>query len=143
MATGEGRIRISKRFTFEMAHALEGHDGLCAHIHGHSYKMIVTLEGAPRVEPGHPKDGMIMDYSDLKRMVKEKILDEFDHALVLKETHRWEGSNTRVVRTPYQPTCENLLLDFVARLKDALPESTRLASLELWETEDNSALWVA
>lgn len=94
------------------------------------------------MEPGHPKDGMIMDYSDLKRLVKEKILNEFDHALVLKETHRWEGSSTRLVRTPYQPTCENLLLDFVARLKEALPESIRLASLELWETEDNSALWV-
>src|SRR5690606_36010717 len=80
-------VRVSKRFTFEMAHALRCHDGLCAHIHGHSYVLDITLSGTPAVAPGQPKDGMVIDFADLKRMVKP-IVDRYDHALFLHEHER-------------------------------------------------------
>ncbi|MBK6831913.1 MAG: 6-pyruvoyl tetrahydropterin synthase family protein [Flavobacteriales bacterium] len=108
------RVRVTKRFTFEMAHALTGHDGACAGLHGHSYALDVTLSGAPRNMAGHPKDGMVMDFAELKHIVKRTVLDRYDHVLVLHENER---GNTvpdtalfgRTVFVPWQPTCENLV----------------------------------
>ena len=63
------KIRITKRFHFEMAHTLFEYDGLCRNIHGHSYYLEVTVTGEPRNEPGHPKDGMVIDFGELKNLV--------------------------------------------------------------------------
>jgi 6-pyruvoyltetrahydropterin/6-carboxytetrahydropterin synthase len=76
-------VRITKEFKFEMAHALYGYDGLCANIHGHSYKLWVTVKGEVKNENGHTKDGMLMDFTDLKSIVKPEIVDKYDHSLVL------------------------------------------------------------
>jgi 6-pyruvoyltetrahydropterin/6-carboxytetrahydropterin synthase len=65
----------SQRITFEITHVLHGHDGACANIHGHSYILEVILFGTPRQEPGHPKDGMVLDFSDMKAIVKSEVLD--------------------------------------------------------------------
>ena len=72
------RLRISKLFTLEMGHALLGHDGQCRNIHGHSYKLFVTLRGIPLDECGHPKDGMLMDFSDLKTIVQKNVITEWN-----------------------------------------------------------------
>jgi 6-pyruvoyltetrahydropterin/6-carboxytetrahydropterin synthase len=64
------KIRVTKRFHFEMAHTLYEYDGLCRNIHGHSYNLEVTIAGEPRNEPGHPKDGMVLDFSELKKYCK-------------------------------------------------------------------------
>ena len=71
------KIRVTKRFHFEMAHTLYEYDGLCRNIHGHSYNLEVTLIGEPRNEPGHPKDGMVLDFGDLKEIVKSEIVGRF------------------------------------------------------------------
>ena len=68
-------IRITKEFKFEMAHALMGYDGLCRNIHGHSYGLNVTVAGYPIDEEGHPKLGMVMDFGDLKKIVRKAIVD--------------------------------------------------------------------
>ena len=81
-------VRATKHFTFELAHALTGHGGLCAHLHGHSYVLDVTVEGTPRREPGGPADGMVIDFADLKRIVRTLVVDHYDHALVLHEAER-------------------------------------------------------
>ena len=62
-------IRLTKEFSFEMAHALAGYDGPCREIHGHSYKLFVTVRGIPEQNPNSPKFGMVMDFGDLKRIV--------------------------------------------------------------------------
>ena len=86
-------VRVTKRFHFEMAHALRCHDGLCANIHGHSYVLDVTLLGTPRHEPGHAKDGMVIDFSELKKLVNTAVVDRYDHALVLHEHDRAQASS--------------------------------------------------
>ena len=63
-------IRISKEFKFETGHALYGYDGLCKNVHGHSYKLTVTLIGTPITDSKNVKFGMVMDFSDLKKIVK-------------------------------------------------------------------------
>jgi len=141
------KIRITKLFSFEMAHALENHDGMCQNIHGHSYKLRVTIMGEPAVNGNSPKEGMLMDFSDLKNIVNKCIIKKYDHALVLKST-----TNTQLIEVLkkqyqkieivcYQPTSEQLLLSFVAILQKVLPPNIQLFSLRLSETETSYAEW--
>lgn len=139
-------VRVTKRFHFEMAHALRCHDGLCANIHGHSYVLDVTLTGTPRYEPGHPKDGMVIDFSELKKLVNTAVVDRYDHALLLHESDRAQASTGhelfgRTVFTPWQPSCENVLLDIVERLQAALQGSAVLQAVRLQETASSWAEW--
>lgn len=74
------RTRITKIFTFDSAHTLRHHDGKCRNLHGHTYKLEVTIEGVPQtVDGSNPQSGMILDFGILKQIVKERILDELDH----------------------------------------------------------------
>ncbi len=140
-------IRITKEFRFEAAHALWNHDGLCKHIHGHSYILFVTVKGTPLNLPGDPKNGMVMDFSILKNIVKPNIVDIFDHALVVNgnsphgELAQSKGF-TRVIGVDYQPTCENMLLDFKDRIEPFLPKNVKLHSLRLYETATSYAEWL-
>ena len=78
-------IRLTKAFTFETAHALYGYDGKCKNIHGHSYKLYVTVKGIPSQDSNDVKLGMVMDFGDLKKIVNEAVVDVFDHAILLNE----------------------------------------------------------
>jgi 6-pyruvoyltetrahydropterin/6-carboxytetrahydropterin synthase len=142
------QIRVTKEFHFEAAHALTGYDGPCRNIHGHSYVLSVTVVGSPSVDPDSSKLGMVIDFGDLKRIVKKEIVDVYDHALIL---HDISGNNNlptgdpfrNVIYVPYQPTSENLLIDFAARIKLLLPASLTLFSIRLRETATSYAEWFA
>ncbi len=143
-------IRLTKEFSFEAAHMLEGYDGLCREIHGHSYRLFVTVKGEPVNDPTSPKLGMVMDFGILKHIVNEQIVDRLDHAFMMRRTENSEevllalgGSFSKVVLTDYQPTCENMLADFAERLLGALPEEVELCSLKLHETATSFAEWYA
>jgi 6-pyruvoyltetrahydropterin/6-carboxytetrahydropterin synthase len=143
-------IRITKEFNIEMAHALYGYDGLCKNIHGHTYYLYVTIIGTPEANSSSPKYGMVMDFGDLKKIVRSAIVDQLDHALVVNgnSPHRemkdidLPGFD-KVVLVDYQPTCENLLVDFANRLNKLLPKHVKLFSLKLSETVTSSAEWYA
>jgi 6-pyruvoyltetrahydropterin/6-carboxytetrahydropterin synthase len=140
-------IRITKEFMFEAAHALNNYDGPCKSIHGHSYQLSVTIKGHPIQDPSSPKKGMVMDFGDLKKIVKRNIIDRFDHALILSREH--EGSPLKeagdifsnIVFVDYQPTSENLLQDFAQNIKRLLPEGVTLHCLRLRETANSYAEW--
>ena len=141
-------IRLTRSFSFEMAHALEGHDGKCKNIHGHSYKLKVTVRGNPRNDKRSPKNGMLIDFGDLKAIVNHRICDVFDHALVLKDDSDilsmiQDQKNLKIIPVPYPPTCENLLIDFAQRLKDKLPSEVELYALKLTETASSYGEWFA
>ena len=143
-------IRLTKEFTFESAHALDGYDGLCREIHGHSYRLFVTIKGEPICEEGNPKMGMVMDFGDLKRIVNSEIVDRLDHSFVLRNSEQNEELKEvlgtkfkKVVLVDYQPTCENMLSDFAERLQRALPSKVELYSLRLHETATSYAEWYA
>ena len=140
-------IKLTKIFNFEMAHALLGYDGACKNIHGHSYKLHVTVSGKPLQQKAHPKDGMVIDFKVLKRIVKKEIIQHYDHALVLNEQSTAEfisslkKINQKIVLTPFQPTSENLLLEFVQKIQDKLPKDVELFRLKLYETVSSYAEW--
>ncbi|MDD5507233.1 MAG: 6-carboxytetrahydropterin synthase [Bacteroidales bacterium] len=143
-------IRLTKAFTFEMAHALPGHDGPCKHIHGHTYELFVTITGNPIGDPSSPKFGMIMDFKDIKSLVREAVTDEFDHALVMRrdtaEMLKDSSGNVlfhRLIVTDFQPTTENLVTEFARRLQEKLPQHVKLHSLRLRETMTSYAEWFA
>lgn len=144
------KIRITKQFSFETGHALYGYDGKCKNVHGHSYKLSVTVIGTPILDNTNVKFGMVIDFTDLKTIVKEEIVDKFDHATVFnKNTPHVELANElssrghHVILVDYQPTSENMVIDFAKKIKDRLPHGIELHSLKLQETESSFAEWFA
>jgi 6-pyruvoyltetrahydropterin/6-carboxytetrahydropterin synthase len=144
------KIRITKQFSFETGHALYGYDGKCKNVHGHSYKLSVTVIGTPITDISNVKYGMVIDFSDLKKIVREEIVDIFDHATVFnKNTPHIELANElknrghHVILVDYQPTSENMVVDFAKKIKGRLPNDILLHSLKLQETESSFAEWYA
>ena len=143
-------IRITKQFSFETGHALYGYDGKCKNVHGHSYKLSVTVIGKPILDRSNVKFGMVIDFTDLKKIVKEEIVDQFDHATVFNETtphielaNELKTRGHHVISVDYQPTSEYMVTDFAQRIKNRLPEGIALFSLKLQETETSFAEWFA
>jgi 6-pyruvoyltetrahydropterin/6-carboxytetrahydropterin synthase len=141
-------IRITKQFSFETGHALYGYDGKCKNVHGHSYKLSVTVIGKPISDNSNVKFGMVIDFSDLKRIVKEEIVDVFDHATVFNKNTphvelaaELENRGHHVILVNYQPTSENMVTDFAQKIKNRLPADIKLHSLKLQETDTSFAEW--
>jgi len=141
------KIRVTKEFKFEAAHALLGYDGLCKNIHGHSYKLFVTIIGEPISDINNPKYGMVFDFGDLKNIVNNQIINKYDHSIILNkdtDTSSFESLSELFSRkhyTNYQPTCENMVLDFVEIIKQNLPNYIKLFSVKLYETANSYAEW--
>ena len=144
------KIRITKQFSFETGHALYGYDGKCKNVHGHSYKLSVTVIGTPICDASNVKFGMVIDFSDLKKIVKEEIVDQFDHATVFNKNtphvdlaEELSNRGHHVILVDYQPTSENMVIDFAKKIQDRLPKDILLHSLKLQETESSFAEWYA
>ena len=143
-------IRITKQFSFETGHALYGYDGKCRNVHGHSYKLNVTVIGSPISDNTHVKYGMVIDFTDLKKIVKEEIVDVFDHATVFNQNtphvelaKELADRGHHVILVDYQPTSEMMIIDFASKIKKRLPKNIELFSLKLQETETSFAEWFA
>jgi 6-pyruvoyltetrahydropterin/6-carboxytetrahydropterin synthase len=143
-------IRITKQFSFETGHALYGYDGKCKNVHGHSYKLSVTVIGKPITDTTNVKYGMVIDFSDLKKIVKEEIVDLFDHATVFNQNtphielaNELKSRGHHVILVEYQPTSENMVTDFAQKIIKRLPEGINLHSLKLQETDTSFAEWYA
>ncbi len=133
-------MKISKEFRWEMGHRLPFHDGLCKNLHGHSYYMMVEIEGELN------KDGMIIDFYDLSKAIKP-IIDEFDHAFLCWENDKivkdfLETNNMKRVIVGYHSTVENICNDFTERIRKELVkiEGNRFASLTVKISETPNAV---
>jgi len=143
------KIRVTKQFDFEMAHALWNYDGPCKNIHGHSYKLAVTVIGTPIGDKADKKLGMVIDFGDLKDIVNETIIKPLDHSVAVSKNaphHLLKNIEQMFEKydvTDYQPTCENLVNDIARRLQKKLPENLKLFSVRLDETATSYAEWYA
>lgn len=133
-----------------MAHVLEGYDGPCSEIHGHSYRLFVTVAGTPSADAADPKYGMVIDFGTLKGIVGQHIVNVYDHSLLVRRT----GDNRELIAmlskrfskmqaVDFQPTCENLVCLFADIIAPLLPEETVLFSVCLHETATSYAEWFA
>ncbi len=141
-------IRITIIFTFETAHVLYNYDGKCKNLHGHSYKLFVTVKGVPINDLEHPKNGMVVDFGDIKKIVNEQIIDPWDHAVLINGSsphldlgEGLEKQGHQVIYCDFQPTCENMLYEIADRIKNKLPDNVVLAYLKLHETENSYGEW--
>ena len=135
-------ITATKRMTFEAAHYLEGYDGKCGHLHGHSYAVEVTV-GSERLSCCAQEQGMVMDLTQVKA-IAEPYIDQLDHALLVERENAIvdlpspKGEAPRVVVLGMRPTTENLGLWLFDRLDRAIADADEgcfLVSLRIRETE--------
>lgn len=117
-------------------------------MHGHSYKLFVTVKGTPIEDLNHSKNGMVVDFGDIKKIVKSEIIDVWDHAVLVNgvSPHKLLGENLeaqghKVIFCDYQPTCENMLYEIAEKIKNNLPETVSLSYLKLHETENSYGEW--
>lgn len=142
------KIRITKEFEFEMAHVLSKHRGLCRNIHGHSYKFALTVVGDV-VDTGRDDSsaGMVIDFSDLNKIVNKVVIEKYDHSLVLDKriADRYlsdSGMNDyKVILLEFEPTCELMLVEFVNEISPLLPQGITLKRAMLRETANSYAEW--
>ena len=144
------KIRITKKFRFEAAHALYGYDGKCKNIHGHNYNLFVTIIGVPLKDDSNPKYGMVMDFGDLKKIVNSEIVDKFDHSIIFNKNSPHKEladelikNSHKVILADYQPTIEEMVIDFANRISSKLPSEIKLHCLKLEETETSYSEWFA
>lgn len=143
----ENFLKICVESSISVAHALSVYKGKCNQIHGHNYKLRVCINGNVNNDPKIHTCGMLMDYKELKSIVKQNITDKFDHSLILsdntfpevKEVLQKYYSNIKIV--DFEPTCENLVLEFVKRIEKVLPDGIGLVNLKLSETETSYSEW--
>lgn len=141
-------IEITKRFKWDMGHRLVAHEGKCRHLHGHEYKLFVTVVGV------QDEMGRVIDFGQLKQIVGDFINSELDHNFMLQLGDPLipvlEAAGEQHIVSPFAPTAENIIEWMAKRIDKLLEGSTwapfpagpvRLAKLELWETENCFATW--
>lgn len=119
-------LTVTKHFGFEACHHLPHYEGACHNLHGHSYKLDVTVGGS--IIKDGPKQGMIIDFKDLKKIVKDYVVDKLDH----------EDLNNHYAN----PTAEIMVVDIATTIMQKLPDNAYLVSVKLWETADSYAEYI-
>ena len=135
--------RLKTSAAFDSAHFLAGYNGKCANIHGHRWTLEVVVESNELISSGE-KRGMIIDFGDLKKAVRE-LADSFDHALIYEEgslrpatVAALNEESFRLIEVPFRPTAENFARFFCERLTgQGLPVS----SVTVYETPENCAVY--
>lgn len=132
-------ITVTKTIRFDAAHVLTNHQGLCKNLHGHTYRVDVSVAQGD----GETRD-MVIDFKDLKRIASEVVCERFDHAFIYNTESAGEReiaavvekNGMRTVAIPFRSTAENLARMFFGELKALIPG---LSAVKVWETADSCA----
>jgi 6-pyruvoyltetrahydropterin/6-carboxytetrahydropterin synthase len=142
-------LRLSRVFYFDMAHVLLNYHGKCKNIHGHTYRLEVTVKGAPCNDETSPMKGMLIDFSDFKKLIQGNLISVWDHALMIHQgsdpvlLDALKSNYEKIIITPFQPTTENMICEMASIIKELLPSHLQLFCLRLYETEKSYAEWHA
>jgi len=142
-------LRLSRVFHFDMAHVLLNYHGKCKNIHGHTYRLEVTVKGAPCNDETSPMKGMLIDFSDFKKLIQNDLISVWDHALMIHQDSdpillkALKDNYEKILMVPFQPTTENMICEMALVIKKLLPSNLQLFSLRLYETEKSYAEWYA
>ncbi|MEZ5163168.1 MAG: 6-carboxytetrahydropterin synthase [Fimbriimonadaceae bacterium] len=131
-------VQIAKEFRWEMGHRLMFHSGGCQNLHGHSYRLRVTLHGTVG------DNGMIMDFADLKKIVKP-IIKEIDHCMMLHENDTEviefiRGHGMKLITLPVHPTAENIALFLGEKIKSELNSHSQVEKITL-RLQETATAW--
>lgn len=143
---------ITKEFTFAAAHRLAGHEGLCKNVHGHTYTVHVTITGPVSTTTGSSQ-GMVIDFKDVAKTLKEYLFDELDHAYVynsnaieeadIKVTALFRALDFKMFALPQRPTAEVMADHFSKVIKGLLSPYLTLQSVKVWETPTSFAEYIS
>lgn len=130
---------VTKSVKFDAAHILTNHQGLCKNLHGHTYRVDVSV-----TQPDNDPRDMVIDFKDLKSVATSVICDRFDHAFIYSTASEGEREiasvvekhGMRTVALGFRSTAENLARYFFGELKPRIPG---LTSVKVWETADSCA----
>jgi 6-pyruvoyltetrahydropterin/6-carboxytetrahydropterin synthase len=138
-------ITVTKIFRFEMGHAIDGYDGICKYIHGHSYVLHVTVTTREAGDQPLPPPGFVIDFKELKKIVNERVISKLDHSLILSERYVEKYPNIKQEPNlkiwPYEPSAENILYFIKTELQGSFSENYEIVRLRIWETSDSFAEW--
>jgi len=133
-------MKIAKEFRWEMGHRLPNHDGACRNVHGHSYRLVVEIEGEV-----NPETGMVIDFAEISAKVKPFVA-ELDHAFLCQDSDTevlalLERMEMKRVIIPFPSTVENICRLFVERLRPAFAMESGLEAftVRIWETASSVA----
>ena len=129
-------FKIAKEFQFDACHMLDGHQGKCQNLHGHTYRLIVEVS-SPLQPQGSSKE-MVMDFADIKTIINQHIISQLDHAYLYDETNNNERKiaallkqmQRKVFAFPCRTTAEGISRFIFNQLTAYLPVS----KITLWET---------
>lgn len=142
-------MQITRRLEFDAGHRIPNHASQCRHLHGHRYAIEITLSGDIITVEGVSEQGMVMDYSEVKRIAKEELVDAWDHAFLVYRNDRevldflnsLADHKTVVLNVP--PTAENLAILAFRHLdrayRDTYGNHLRLERVRIYETPNNWA----
>jgi len=142
-------LRLTRVFSFDMAHVLLNYHGKCKNIHGHTYKLEVSVKGIPCNDDTSPKKGMLIDFSDFKKIIEQEVISEWDHALMIHQDSdpvllaSLKKNYEKIIPVPFLPTTENMICELASKIATILPTDLELFSLRLYETEKSFAEWYA
>ena len=132
-------LKATKTVRFDAAHVLTNHQGLCKNLHGHTYRVDVSV-----AQPDDDARDMVIDFKDLKRIANEVVCARFDHAFIYSTASTGEReiaavvekNGMRTVAIPFRSTAENLAKLFFGELRAHVPG---LVAVKVWETADSAA----
>ncbi len=137
-------ISVTKIFRFETAHAIHEYEGLCKNIHGHSYELHVTVSSCSNHNLLSEK-GFVIDFKDLKSIVKTNVIEYFDHQIILSEKYIENHSNLKELENlaiwKMEPSAENIVLFIKNKISSCFDKEVKLIKLKLYETADSFAEW--
>lgn len=140
-------LEVTKSIEWDMAHRIPNHSGKCQYPHGHRYRLEVTVKGELLSEKGASDEGMLIDFADFKKILRQKIYGVLDHRFLaaeedelLKKAFSGDlGEKLKIIYVPFIPTAENILLWCFKQIKKDFPENISLSKLRLYESPKN---WV-
>ena len=129
-------MQVTKIITFAAAHRLFNYKGACANIHGHNYKVELSVEG----DCIGDEDGLLMDFKSVKKLLQEEVMGRFDHKLILFSEDPLVGvlrrqENVDLLVVPYNPTVEEMASHIRHLITKKLPEHVWFHSVKIWETD--------
>ena len=135
-------MHLTRCFTFDAAHRIVGHPGKCSYLHGHTYHLEVTV-GAAQLN----SLGMVIDFDDLRTLVRKAVLDRWDHATLLAETDPLVSAIAgvqadrpeKVVCFKHNPTAEILTRQAWEAIRQVLPANLQLFRVKIEETPQCSS----
>jgi 6-pyruvoyltetrahydropterin/6-carboxytetrahydropterin synthase len=133
-------VKVCKLFTFDSAHQLIGHKGKCTNVHGHTYKLEVVIKGKVQGPENESDEGFVIDFGDVKHIVKELIVNNLDHSFIAAGNEpvlkTLQETNSKITLLGFRTTAENMCIYICHKLRESgLP----VYSIKLWETPDSWA----